>query len=305
VENTSIWISGSRGFIGRYLIDALEGDSQYQVLCVSNNDASGDNVKYIDFSDKAHIRKAVDQHGVPDVFLHLGWGGVYEPQSDVHLGANVTEAKNLIDELYECGLASFVLLGSASEYGDLEGSLLESMDGAGKLTNYVKGKTEVSTYGFKRAAELDKVFLHIRLFYTFGAGQQHNSLINQLYRNFLDKTVMNLSPCEHYRDYIYVADAVDGIKRISRVKESAIVNLGSGRVVQLRDFVERIWTCFGGDLAALHFGAHEKPAHEPSQPRSYANLDKLKKLTNWAPPTSLDAGMQGTVYHLNRQNHTL
>lgn len=295
MQKTSIWVSGSRGFIGKYFIDALENDSRYQVRCVSNNDTSDDKVTYIDFSDKAHIRKVVDAYGTPDIFVHLGWGSVYEPQSDVHLGANVVEAKNLITELYDAGLETFVLLGSASEYGDREGALTEDMDGVGKLTNYVKGKCETSAYGFDIAKKSNKIFIHIRLFYTFGAGQQHNSLINQLYQNAVEKSTMNLSPCEHYRDYIHVSDVVEGIKRICNIDESTIVNLGSGSVVQLRDFVERFWKCLGGEPQGLKFGAHEKPVHEPSQPRSYANLGILKKLTDWTPSLSLDEGIKDTV----------
>ena len=99
VDSVSMWVSGSRGFIGRYLIDALEKDSRYQVRCITNNKATDASVTYIDFSDKSHIRKVVDSQGVPDVFVHLGWGAVYEPQSDVHLGANISDGKNLIKEL--------------------------------------------------------------------------------------------------------------------------------------------------------------------------------------------------------------
>jgi nucleoside-diphosphate-sugar epimerase len=300
VATISVWVSGSRGFIGRYLIDALERDLRYQVRCVSNNDTLDDSVTYIDFSDRTHIRKVVDVYGAPNIFVHLGWGSVSEPQSDVHLGANVVEARNLIDELYDVGLEKFVLLGSASEYGDREGALAEDMDGIGKLTNYVKGKCKTSAYGFDIAKELDKIFIHIRLFYTYGAGQQHNSLINQLYKNAVEKTTMNLSPCEHYRDYIHVSDVVEGIKQICDIEASATVNLGSGRVVQLRDFVERLWKSLGGAPEALNFGAHEKPAHEPGQPRSYADLERLQKLTGWVPALSLDQGVSETADALHR-----
>ena len=302
MDNVKIWISGSRGFIGRHVLDAVTEDPNYQLHCVTNNDTPDEGVTYIDFSDRKHIRDAIHLHGVPDVFLHLGWGAVYEPQSEVHLTDNVDEGKKLISELYEGGLKTFVFLGSASEYGDLEGSLSENMNGVGKLTNYVKGKNEVSEYGFEIAKQLNRVFLHVRLFYTFGAGQQHNSLINQLYKNAVDNVTMNLSPCEHYRDYIHVSDVVEGLKRICRVDESAIVNLGSGRVVQLRDFVEHFWMCLDGAPGALNFGAHKKPANEPGQPRSYANLENLKRLTDWMPSLSLDAGIEKTVRDLSNMH---
>jgi len=296
-----IWVSGSRGFIGRSLVGALKATSD-DIVCVTNNPAIDDSVVYMDWSETGNIREIINQYGAPNVFIHLGWGSVYEPQSDIHLTSNISNTKNLIKELFSFGLEKFIFLGSSSEYGSLEGPLSEDMGSRGWLTNYVKGKLEVSSFGFEMAKFFKKVFVHIRLFYAFGAGQHQGSLINQLYRSYLDKTVMKLSPCEHFRDYIYIADVVDGIRRISNINESSIVNLGSGRVIKLKDFIERFWNCLGGTPDLLHFGAHPKPEHEPEQPKCYSNLDTLTRLTNWIPSVSLEEGIKCTVEALYRIN---
>ena len=299
MSDLKIWVSGSRGFIGRYLINALK-DSCYELRCITNNKVSDDSLTYIDFSNKNHIRKIIDLYGVPNIFIHLGWGAVYEPQSNIHLTSNVSDGKNLIRELYSCGLEKFIFLGSSSEYGDRKGCPSENMNPTGKLTNYVTGKIEVSSCGFEIAKQLNKIFIHIRLTHAFGAGQHQNSLINQLYKSYLEKSTMNLSPCEYYRDYIYISDVIQGIKLISNINESAIVNLGSGRVIQLKDFVSLFWKLLGGRPEHLNFGAHPKPEHEPEQPYSYANLDVLKRPTNWTPSLSLEEGIKETVDALNR-----
>lgn len=299
MNNSKIWVSGSRGSIGSYLVHALK-DSCRELRCITNNKVSDGRLIYIDFSKKSHIRKIINLYGVPDIFIHLGWGSVYEPQSNIHLTSNVSNGKNLIEELYNCGLKKFILLGSSSEYGDRKGSLSENMDPKGKLTNYVKGKIEVSSYGFEIAKRLNKIFIHIRLFYTFGAVQHQKSLINQLYKSYLEKSAINLSPCEHYRDYIYISDVVKGIKLISNINKSAIVNLGSGRAIQLKDFVSLFWKHLGGEPEQLNFGSHPKPGHEPEQPYCFSNLDNLKRLTNWTPSVSLAKGIKQTVDALNR-----
>ena len=294
MNNPKIWVSGSRGFVGRHLVSALK-DSRCELRCVTKGDIRGEEVIYVDFSRRSHIRKVINSQGVPDIFIHLGWGSVYEPQSEVHLTSNISDGKNLIDELYECGLKKFILVGSSSEYGDREGPLSEDMEPMGRLTNYVKGKMELSSYGFEAAKRLDKAFIHIRLFYAFGAGQHKNSLISQLYRSYLEKTTMNLSPCEHYRDYIYISDVVKGIQFISDLDESAIVNLGSGRVIQLRDFVRSLWQELGGDPGHLIFGAHQRPGNEPGQPYCFSNPANLNRLTRWTPSISVEEGIGKTV----------
>ena len=301
MRDKKIWISGSRGFIGNYLTHALK-DSGCELRCITNNKVSDDSLTYIDFADDNHIREIIELHGVPSVFIHLGWGSVYKPQSDIHLTTNVSNGKNLIKELYNCGLEKFIFLGSSSEYGDLENSLSENMRPRGKLTNYVKGKLTVASYGFEIAKQQNKIFIHIRLFYTFGEGQHQKSLINQLYKSHLGKSTIYLSPCEHYRDYIYISDVVWGIILLCNINESATVNLGSGKVTQLKDFVSLFWKFLGGRPERLNFGAHRKPADEPAQPYCYANIDTLKRLTDWTPSVSLEDGIKKTVDALNRRS---
>ena len=301
MSDLRIWISGSRGFIGNYLVHALK-DSCHELRCITNNKVSGDNLIYIDYSEKNHIREIINLYGLPNIFIHLGWGSVYEPQSNIHLTSNVSNGKNLIRELFSCGLEKFIFLGSSSEYGDRKGSLSENMSPKGKLTNYVKGKIEVSSYGFEIAKQLNKIFIQIRLFYAYGAGQHQKSLINQLYKSYLEKSTINLSPCEHYRDYIYISDVINGIRLISNINESAIVNLGSGRATKLKEYVNLFWKYFGGEADLLNFGSHPKPHNEPEQPYCYANLDTLKRLTNWTPSVSLAEGIKETVDALNRSS---
>ena len=267
------------------------------MTCVSNSHAS-DAVSEVDFGNRNAIGAALDTCGVPDVFIHLGWEGVYEPQADVHVTTNVKHGVNLVDELYDRGTRTFVLIGSSSEYGDRKGLLSEDLQPAGVPNNYVKGKLALARYGFDAAARFGRTFLHVRLFYTFGAGQRHDSLINQLYKSYVERAPLELSPCEHYRDYIHISDAVEGIERISRVDESAIVNLGSGSVVQLRKFIERFWAQLGGDPGLLKFGAHKKPAHEPTQPCCYADLSRLKRLTDWVPALAMEDGIRRTILDL-------
>lgn len=299
-ENPVIWVSGSKGFIGRHLIDSF-GHSYGQIRCFTNNKTPDAGAIYMDFSDAEQIREAVSLYGVPDIFIHLGWGATSDAQSHVHSTSNILNSKNLINQLYRSGLKKFILLGSISEYGDREGPLSEEMLPVGVLTKYAEGKSEVSSYGFEAAKKLNRVFLHIRLAYTFGSGQYQGSLINQLYRCYLEKSTVNLSPCEQYRDYIYISDVVCGIKLISGINESEIVNLGSGRAIQLKDFVNLFWKHLGGVPKKLNFGAHPKPGGEPMQPYCFSDLNKLKRLINWVPSITIEEGIKLAIKELKNE----
>ena len=295
----SIWLSGSRGFIGPYIVRTLQTFGNY-VKCISNSNNENSNILHIDFSDKESIIKTTDKYGVPDVFIHLGWGNVYKPQAIDHITTNLQDGKNLIDVLYEKGLEKFILIGSASEYGDREGLLSEDLTPSGNLNNYIKGNCDLKEYGLDSAVKHNRVFIHIRLFYTFGAGQKHNSLINQLYKSHDEGKAIELSHCEHYRDYIHVSECAEGIIKICNINQSAIINLGSGNVIKLKDFILRFWEQLGSNSNMLHFGSFDKPDYEPTQPYCYADLKLLKELTSWAPSKSIGEGIKETVYDLNK-----
>ena len=301
-----IWVTGAGGFLGTHVLPALK-TAGHQVRCLTQSRPGGDaptsdplHREPVDFHSAADVRRVIARHGVPDVFLHMGWGAMEDPGAAEHMGANVPAARNLIDVLYEGGLKHFVFLSSVNEYGGRPGVLEESMPPEGRLTQYAEAKTAVSRYGLERAAAQGRTFLSIRLFYTFGPGQRAGALTNKLYRCFEQGQPPDLGPCEHYRDYIYVREAAEGIRRLCEVPQSAAVNLGSGHAIRVREFVTLFWRHLGGDPGDIRFGAHPMRAGEPEQPLSYASLDRLQRLTHWSPSLSVEAGIRDTIAALRR-----
>jgi len=300
-----IWVSGSSGYVGSYLLPFLR-ESGYEVFGITNNKLkSSKDLIYVDFSNRKKIKDAVLKYGVPDTFIHLGWGNVYQIQDEIHIKSNVENSINLIDVLYSEGLTRFISVGSVSEYGAKIGLLKEDEKLQEPENNYVLGKVRVSEYGLKLAEEYKKIFLHIRLFYTYGFGQSHNSLINQLFEKSNSNEDMNLSPCDQYRDYIYIEEALEGFKRLLNVNKTGIINLGSGNVTQLKDFVNIMWSELGQDSSRLIFGAHQRPSHEQSQNRAYADLTKLHFLTGWKPNLSIRQGIKKTVEKFKHAQQSL
>jgi nucleoside-diphosphate-sugar epimerase len=303
--NSTIWLTGSSGFIGRCVAAELRAHG-HTVLCFSNagigdRAAEKSDARHpLDFLDAQNIQEQVRRFGLPAAFIHLAWGDMAAPETERHLNENVRAGQTLIDTLYEAGLQKFVFVGSMTEYGGRVGALQEDMPPEGRMTNYALGKIKVAQHGFARAAGLKKVFLHVRPFFVFGAGQRKGSLINDLHEAIEAKREVSLGPCEHYRDFIHVTDVAQGIRRLLAVENSATVNLGSGRVIQVKEYVKMFWAQFGGDPATLKFGAKPMRANEPEQPKSFADLTRLKQLTGWTPSLTLDQGIARTVADLRR-----
>ena len=303
-KTPKIWLTGSRGFIGRPLVRALRS-APVDLTCFTQNAGEANALSgktlpvHLDYLDPADIEDKMNRFGLPEVFIHLGWGEMTNPESFFHLKDNVQIGRNLIETLFKLGLKKFVFIGSMNQYGGRTGLLSEDMEPQGRLTNYAKGKNEVERLGFQAAKTYDKIFISVRPFYVFGVGQRQGSLINDLYQAHLKGTDVSLSPCEHYRDYIHVLDVAQGIGHICGIDQSTILNLGSGKVVQVKDFVVDFWKELGGDLKRLKFGARPLNPGEPDQPKSYADTTRLIRLTQWQPALSLEEGIIKTIEGLS------
>lgn len=303
-----IWLTGSSGFIGSYLSPALSNISS-NFTCFSHapdkagsTDSSGR--RFIDFSCREDVLRSVRELGLPDVFVHLGWGAMAAPGVDEHLTTNVKCAKNLINTLYEAGLKKFVFIGSANEYGARSGILTEDLAPEGFMTNYARAKYEVTLYGLEKARALGRSFMCARPFYVFGAGQRSGSLINKLYRCYLAGQNTDLGPCEHFRDYVHVSEVAEGIARLAQIDAVTIANIGSGRVIKLKDYVLLFWKLLGGKPEQLIFGANPMRAGEPEQPYAYAGLEHLKELTGWTPTLTTEQGLRLTIEGLEARRKT-
>src|SRR5947209_6574756 len=109
-----IWLTGARGFVGRRVASVLT-QAGVQLHCFTNANAGSSG---IDPGETASVRmdymcaKDVGAHvrrfGLPDVFIHLGWGDMDKPDSSLHLEGNVQEGKVLINTLFEQGLKTFI-----------------------------------------------------------------------------------------------------------------------------------------------------------------------------------------------------
>jgi nucleoside-diphosphate-sugar epimerase len=218
-----------------------------------------------------------------------------DPGAPEHITTNVAMSTTLTDILMDAGLRRFVFVSTVNEYGGREGLLVEDMPPVGRMTNYAKGKAMVTAHGLQHPRQGNQSFLSVRLFYTYGPGQRDGALLNTLLDCRRRGVTPRLGPCEHYRDYVYVGDAAEGISRLCVNDFTGIVNLGSGSAIQVRDFVSRFWMQLGGELSSLCFGALPMRTGEPEQPRSYASLERLNQLIGWAPRTSLADGFRKTT----------
>ena len=102
------------------------------------------------------------------------------------------------------------------------------------------------------------------------------------------------------RSFMYIADCVAGINRIMHCDEliATPINLGSSELVSINDLVTRVEKIVGVKL---------KREYDPNAPRGVAGRSSdntfIRKVLNWEPNTSLDAGLRAT-YKWNQEQYS-
>src|SRR6185436_9358377 len=152
-------------FVGRRVAQRLKQAGE-QFHCFTHQQESlqekSGSCLVMNYLDPGNIRRRIEEIGLPEVFIHVGWGDMDKPESPLHLSENVPAGKTLISTLFDAGLKTFLFVGSMNEYGGRVGALAENMEPQGRLTNYARGKIEVARFGFESAQAHGKIFLHAR-----------------------------------------------------------------------------------------------------------------------------------------------
>ena len=280
-----IFLTGSSGLLGSGIYNLLK--KKYKILRISNNKKykKSSKIIYCNFESTQNIKNFIKKKGIPDYFIHAGWGKMNEPNSTYHLRENIKISKNLIKEFYYNGLKNFIFIGTIHEYGDSKGCIKENAKPKGKLRRYEKGKLLFGLFGKSISTKLKKVFIHIRLANLYGPIKKKNSLIFSMHEAQKKKRDLNVSALDFYRDYLHSYDATLGIKKIlEKCNETKIINLGSGKKVYMKKFIQTYWNIINKSNKNLIFKKNYKKSDYKG---FYLSNSLLKKITSWKPKSEL------------------
>jgi UDP-glucuronate decarboxylase len=97
------------------------------------------------------------------------------------------------------------------------------------------------------------------------------------------------------RDFTYVEDAVEGLLRLGlcAAETAQIVNLATGRLTSVRDFVLAAASVLSIEPSRLRFG--ELPSRADEMEHDEVAIARLRGLVDWTPRTSIRDGVRRTV----------
>ena len=271
-------LTGASGFVGRHVLSALVAAGADVTALTHRNPlttTAGTAQRTLDLD--LLPERILESMGVPDVLVHLAWGGLPNYRSDHHVQVELPRQVRFLRACIEGGLSRLVVAGTCLEYGMAPGERSES-DQTAPVTTYADAKVRLHRELQALQGRHDFGLTWLRLFYLYGPGQAPSSLYSQLGAAVASGAPrFGMSPGDQVRDFMPVKQAANRIASIAlRHPDAGIVNVCSGIPVSVENRV-RAWLREWNAEITLDRGVHCYPDYEP-----HAFWGSTKKLDSLA-----------------------
>jgi UDP-glucose 4-epimerase len=298
-------VLGASGFIGRWVARKLWEAGAEPYLLVRDRSVFDEYRIYGEVIEADFVGTAalVDLYRCirPSITFNLAGYGVDRSERDEDLAYRINaglpraicEAAATVRDASWPG-QHVIHTGSAAEYGQAGGALPE--DGpALPFTLYGRSKLQGTHAVTKSCRALGLPGITARLFTVYGPGEHAGRLLPSLIEASLSGNPLDLTAGLPRRDFTYVEDVSDGLLRLGLVagNREPVVNLATGQLTEVRDFVKTAAGILGIPLANLRFGAI--PARPGEMAHDPLTIHRLQRLLAWKPAVTIAEGVRKTL----------
>ena len=290
-----VLVTGATGFIGRSLVVRLAGEGDTAVTALVRNHHAQRllpapleavrpqiHLVYADLRDLEQVKLAVRETR-PDVVFHLAAAGVGDPflPVDIALSHNLYGTLNLLRALFEAEAdiprpQQLIIGRTPGEFS--------------AMNHYATSKAAAWQFCRMYARTRGWPVVGVMIFQAYGPGQGEQRLLPSAMRAALDGQDFPMTAGQQQRDWIYMADVVEGLLAVykSSLLPGMTVDLGSGALHSLAQVVRRVYTLAAGEGRPLFGAIPSRPGEEAAQ---RADILRTKELTGWKTAVSLEEGL--------------
>ncbi len=306
-----ILITGGAGFIGSNLIRTLfQNNPGIKITCIDNFDPfySADlkqfNIQdfkanpdfhflYNDIALTSPEELCELVHEPVDTIVHIAAKAGVRPSIQNPLAyqqTNVIGLQYLLDFAKEKNIKQFIFASSSSVYGVNGHFPWKEDEQLMPISPYAMTKLSGEMLGHVYSKLYDIRFIALRFFTVYGPSQRPDLAIHKF-----TKAMLSGEPITMYgdgstsRDYTYVDDTVQGIIAAMQYEKSGfeIINLGNNYSISLKELIAAIEEVTGKKAVIEQY-----PEQQGDVPKTFADINKAKKLLAYNPQTSLKEGLK-------------
>ena len=317
-----ILVTGSAGFIGSHLCDALlaRGDTVYSIDSFNNYyvdrcgirfknrkeqnlESARQNTNFIelktrDGNSRVDITREEHLAGIKclpplDAVVHLAArAGVRASfiESGLYQKTNVNGTRNIIEQGLLHGVGRFIIASSSSVYGNSPNTPWVETDSEGKALNpYAQTKRDMEELCARYKGRASVALFR---FFTVLGPRGRPDMAPYLFVDFISRgeEIHRFGDGSSQRDYTYVGDVVAGLIKAIDTPVTGTFNLCNSRPVSLNDFIQ---------ICAKAVGKEAKIKQQPLQrgdaKATHGSPAKALEKLGWKPKTSVEEGVRKLV----------
>jgi len=294
-----ILLNGGLGFIGRRFIKKFSNQHDIIVFALNKD--------ILAFQGEAFLKNIIIEEGTtegkeileviakhkPDVVIHLAaLTGLKKCHEDPELAFKIN-VHGTFNVLTACAkhCSKFIFISSREVFGETIND--KSKEDDPTLPNNVYGVTKMIGENlvkfFNEKHGLD--FTILRLTNVYGPeGDQYGAQV--IIKNAIKEKKITILGGKQRLNYVYVDDVIDIINQVLDDEQSSkqIFNVGSNDTLSIDEFSQKVLQLFDDKLEVEHMPMRDTETvdFEPS-------LEKIYKLLNYSPKTSILEGLQKTI----------
>jgi UDP-glucuronate 4-epimerase len=305
---TKILVTGGAGFIGSHLCEALLAEGAELVVIDDFNDFYDPAVKETnlaglidritlvrgDIRDAALVDSLFAKHRFAFVFHLAARAGVRPSIADpkLYFTTNIDGTFNLLDACRHFGTTRFVFASSSSVYG---------INRKVPFAEHDPIERTISPYAATKIAgeQICSNYAHLfgircsclRFFTVYGPRQRPDLAISSFTRSILaGKPIDRFGDGSSARDYTYIEDIIQGVLAAARHTDQSsfeIFNLGGSATTTLNELIAMI-----GETVGREPVIRQLDVQPGDVPRTFADVDKARRLLGYEPRTPVALGLQ-------------
>lgn len=308
VAGRTVLVTGATGFLGAHMVRALDAaDAKVHALVRPGRslrrleDLQSRITLWLgDVTDYESVLRCC-RGAMPTAIVHLAGDTTDRRLGDDWAGVGRSVAVqlhgtlNVVRGAVESGAPVSVLLraGGLEEYGT--GAIpYDELQRERPSSPYSAGQVAATHFCQMLQPRLEFALTTLRPALVYGPGQSESFFIPGLIQSCLWGRPFDMTAGEQRRDLLYVDDLIQGFFCALNHPElrGAIINLGSGEEVAIRDVAEEIVRLTGAH-GILHIGAAAERAGDLRH--LVARIARAETILGWRPTVGLTEGLRRTI----------
>lgn len=285
-KKKNVLIIGGNGFIGKNLIKKLDKSKFEIFFSTRSKKIRKKNHHYLNLLNPIEGNSILNHEF--DIIINCAWNGVLgKNRDDIKQFENIKMSLNVYEIAKKTNCRQLIFFGSQAEYGP-KFYMINENSKCKPITQYGKAKLHIYKYFYKKKDAGGPKILWLRLFDTFGPGDNENWIIPHLINNFSNNKNTYLSSCNQKWDFLYIDELCKIVDKLIDRKSNGLYNLASGKPIVLKNVVEYIHNSLNSKSKIFY---NYKKLKIPKTYNLIANTNKLTSTIKYKPIIDVFMGL--------------